>query len=150
MSESASNSNSNSAQGEAMTVIALDKTAEGRGAALAALCGLYPTARVIGAASLRELEQKWSGPLPVMALVAFELDGENGLEAARRIAKHSAKTKVLVYARAMPESVRRELSQIGCGFMGAPVTADRILNALDCCAAEKALADRSATAQAFA
>lgn len=142
--------NSKNDHPESVPLIALDKNAEGRAAALASLQELYPSSRVVGAGSVRDLEAGWSGPLPRLAVVAFELDGQNGLEAAQRIIKLSPNTQVLVYADAMPESVRRRLSELGCGFMGAPVTADRILNALDCCAAEKALACRSATFQAFA
>lgn len=137
------------AASERMTVLALDKSADGRNAAVAALTELYPNARIVDAASQLELEGAWTGPLPRLAIVAFELEDQNGLEAAERILKHAPATRVLVYAAAMPESVRRRLSEIGAGFMGAPVTAERILNAIDCCAAEHASAGRSVAAQAF-
>lgn len=131
------------------TVLALDKDGRGRAAALAALSELYPAARVIGASSQRELEKDWSGPMPKLALVAFELDAQNGLEATRRILKFSPDTQVLVYAKAIPETVRRQLFELGAGVTGAPVSAECILNALDCRAAECALISSTARAAAF-
>ncbi|MEM9726911.1 MAG: response regulator, partial [Pseudomonadota bacterium] len=133
--------------------LVLGKSAEGRRAAVDALRVLRADVEIVEASSQKAAARDWSGALPAVAVVAFDLEGQNGLEAARKIRALSPDTKIVVYSAtvgpAMPEAARRELSELNCGVAEGPLTADTILNALDACAAQRAALRAACAAHAF-
>ncbi|MEL6980635.1 MAG: hypothetical protein AAGM38_18485 [Pseudomonadota bacterium] len=135
---------------EMKRVVLLDRDAAGRREAAAALSGLFPGAALAEAASLQEAQAGWSGPAPDMVMVGLARDDASGLETLRRIRAMAPDALLCLYAEATPESVRAALCELRCAMISTPVSADKIVAALDCAAAEQALGDRAATALAFA
>lgn len=115
-----------------------------------ALTELYPQAEMLEAADADEAEALWRDHAPTLAALAFDLAGETGLEIAERLRGRNASAKLMLYSASVPESVRREAAKISCALIESPVTAEKVVAALDACAAAHARVDSKVAAQAFA
>lgn len=131
------------------TILVLDGVEARSSDLVESLRELFPSARLVETADLAGFEAALGRETPDLAAIRLTLAGANEFEAAERCREKSSAMRVVLSAAAAPESLRRRAAELGCAMITVPATAEKVLAALDCCAAERAQTERAVTAQAY-
>lgn len=131
------------------SILILEADAPQAGDLVAALREVFPNARFRRATNLAAFYAALAAETPDLAAVRLTLDGVNEFEAIERCRAESAEMRLILNAISAPEPIRHRAVELECAIITVPATAEKVLAALDCCAAERAKSARNAAAYAY-